>query len=118
MCPACLGRRSLGGMILDKCNVPNCETHQHCWECHYGPGPCFLHTCPRCQGSGLVCPICRGDRIVQLGNWETARPVVKYMRCDACCEGNQVNPAKELRAIDAYLRKHGPSQPELKVVKS
>lgn len=55
-----------------------------CLECR-GRG------CRYCQG-GLVCPDCRGRRVDD-----------RYQICRTCCEGNQINPRKERRAILAHL---------------
>ena len=63
----------------------------------------MTHRCRRCNGSGLVCPECRGDRIVRTSEWNVASPHVKIARCDSCCEGNNINPDKEQRAIAAYV---------------
>lgn len=38
---------------------------------------------------------CKGTKLDEMG-----RPTVQ--RCAACCEGNQVNPLKETRAIARY----------------
>lgn len=55
--------------------------------------------CRDCRGRGcvyctrgLVCPACRGRRVSDEGRV-----------CRVCCEGNQINPRKELAAIMAYL---------------
>lgn len=45
--------------------------------------------------------------------------MVKRCRCDMCTEGNQINPAKEAKAIERWIRKHVPdaAQAHLEVVK-
>jgi hypothetical protein len=52
-----------------------------------------------CDRSGQVCPHCQGMRFVRVRAWSTDHHVVEIMRCPSCTEGNQVNPAKEQRAI-------------------
>lgn len=108
MCPDCFGHRSGAGLAL-----------QSCYACSQAPGPCALHKCRRCDGSGLVCPQCRGDRQVRIGEWEEQEPYRESVRCDVCTEGNQINPAKESRAIERWIRKHVPdaAQAQLEVVK-
>lgn len=47
--------------------------------------------CDQCQHLGLACPACHGRRL-------------RYGRvCAVCCEGNQVHPLRERRAIRAEL---------------
>lgn len=96
--------------------LEDCPYYDGCTYCQSGQIPCVQHRCKRCEGKGLVCPACRGDRIVQLGTWHTSRPKVLFARCEICCEGNQVNSDKEQRAIERWLKKHSPQQPDLKVV--
>jgi len=102
--------KSTAGAILDRCANSQCAVHDGCRACHGQAFPCEIHKCRRCDGSGLVCPACRGDRIVQLFEWTIATPHIKVGRCEICCEGNQVNSAKEQRAIDAYLAKQRRAQ--------
>lgn len=52
---------------------------------------CRGRGCRCCQG-GLVCPDCRGRRVNDDGHV-----------CGTCCEGNQINPRKERRAILTHL---------------
>jgi hypothetical protein len=56
--------------------------------------------CRMCTGSGRVCPRCRGMRIVRV---EQPLGPSTTERCQACCEGNQVNPEKEYGTIMHYL---------------
>lgn len=78
-----------------------------------------MHKCRRCDGAGLVCPACKGDRRVRIAPWDSRDPFRESIRCDTCCEGNQVNPVKERVAIERWLRKHEPdaAQTQLEVVK-
>lgn len=56
--------------------------------------------CGMCAESGRVCPNCRGMRIVRgpMKGW-----IRTTERCEWCCEGNQINPDKEISAINHYL---------------
>lgn len=70
--------------------------------------PCPTHACTVCRGAGLVCPVCLGFRFVRrdvpVGHPDFGRE----LRCQACCEGNQVNEVKERRAIARYLASYRP----------
>lgn len=63
-----------------------------------------MHKCERCGGSGLVCPACRGDRVVRERPWSTQHDHVSVVRCDKCWTG-QVNRAYERQTIMRYLTK-------------
>jgi hypothetical protein len=91
-CADCFGRGSSAGLELDDCH-----------DCHAGEGPCRQHMCRRCNGSGVVCPLCRGDRRVRAAAWSNARTSVDLLRCPLCCEGNNVNAAIEMRAVQYFL---------------
>ena len=82
------------------------------------PG-CSGRGCQQCDGSGRVCPACRGMRVVRVSsqfraNWhyrdgsrcDTALPeglnTVQLTRCAVCTEGNNVNADKEAAAIQRY----------------
>lgn len=65
-----------------------------------------------CGGTGLVCPVCRGVRFTRR-NVPVGHPDFgKALRCTSCCEGNNVHPEHETRAIQAYLRTYTPRPPE------
>lgn len=119
ICPDCYGKRSVAAAALDRCANPNCVVHRYCAECHKLNGPCILHACPRCLGTGLVCPACHGDRIVLEMDWDTSRTTVKPVRCERCCEGNQINVKKDKDAVERWIRKYVPEakQTQLEVVK-
>ncbi len=123
-CPRCFGHGSFAGPGIDR--TTDTETGEilergciACWE-GYAEGPCPAHKCHVCDGSGVVCPQCRGDRVVRrdlewghpdFGHWVTAeRKTGQYDRCDVCCkdctEGNNVNVDKEAAAIRRWLAKH------------
>lgn len=73
-----------------------------CPSCHERPY-CELHRCRMCLGRGVVCPVCRGMRFV-------CRPTSngnEAVRCIHCCEGNNINPQKEIHLIERYLKKYG-----------
>jgi hypothetical protein len=57
--------------------------------------------CLICDGGGRVCPRCRGQRSVK-----SLVPLTygESRICPTCCEGNQVNPVRECRAIRHYLQ--------------
>jgi hypothetical protein len=74
-----------------------------CLECRT-QGFCPLHRCRICQGSGVVCPRCRGMRFVRMPKQFGS----DAQRCTLCCEGNQVNQDKERRAIMDFLRHNDP----------
>lgn len=43
-------------------------------------------------------------RFVRVAPWDAQRgTIVEIERCRQCCEGNQVNPATERRAITRYM---------------
>lgn len=107
ICPDCHGRQTTASAELDRCDNPGCACHEYCHPCHQNHYPCFVHRCPRCDGSGLVCPACRGDRVVRIAPWDTLRNhgVAELSRCEVCCEGNNVNHTKEMPAIENYLRR-------------
>lgn len=86
--------------------------------------PCDFHTCRICAGKGVVCPRCQGMRFVSSGdpgdmvkgreyeahNEDNGKKHIAasmsnsgISRCAMCCEGNQVNPVKEIFAIKGYL---------------
>ena len=92
-CSDCRGHGSHAGAELETCQ-----------GCHSQDFPCPLHRCKSCAGSGLVCPACRGMRFVRVAPWDIRRGgVVEIERCTQCCEGNNVNPATERRAITRYM---------------
>ena len=94
-CGNCRGHGSHAGAELEVC--PNCQAND-------AFGPCPLHRCKACAGSGLVCPACRGMRFVRVAPWDARRGMnVEIERCAKCCEGNQVNPALERRTITRYM---------------
>lgn len=66
--------------------------------------PCPRHACKRCNGSGLVCPACMGMRFRRY-EWPDMREGRHEQLCSICCEGNQVSPLKERRAITRYLER-------------
>jgi hypothetical protein len=120
VCPRCFGHGSSARVALDR--VTDTETGEvtergciACWE-GYAEGPCPAHKCPICDGSGVVCPQCRGDRVVRrdlewghpdFGQWPDEHHATgQYMRCDVCCEGNGINPDREAAAIRRWLVKH------------
>lgn len=78
-------------------------TRAICQDCGgFGSG------CLVCGERGTVCPRCQGARFLRTGRHGNAFPEKGQLqsaivRCDACCEGNQVNPAKEAKAISDYL---------------
>lgn len=94
-----------------RCKCPDCGGRgTHAWDgllsqcgfCTQMEGPCITHKCRRCDGSGMVCPRCRGMRFLRV-----PAPVgAELVRCDSCCEGNQVNIALERRTILRYLNRH------------
>ncbi len=124
-CPRCFGHGSFAGQGIDR--TTDTETGEllergciACWE-GYAEGPCPAHKCHVCDGSGVVCPQCRGDRVMRrdlewghpdFGKWEVPaeHKTGQYMRCDVCCkdctEGNNVNVDKEAAAIRRWLQKH------------
>src|SRR5713101_471677 len=64
-CHRCQGHGSGAGRVLDRIsNVTTGEIIERgciaCWD-GYANGPCPAHVCHYCDGSGLVCPTCRGD---------------------------------------------------------
>src|SRR5262245_10572946 len=59
-CEECHGRKSNAGTELEVCQA-----------CQAGPAPCKLHKCRACDGSGQVCPYCRGMRFVREREWDT-----------------------------------------------
>ena len=66
-----------------------------------------------------MCPQCRGVREIRIAPVDGRNTMVKRCRCDMCTEGNQINPAKEAKAIERWIRKHVPdaAQAHLEVVK-
>lgn len=60
--------------------------------------------CAACRGKGAVCPACRGMRFVRepipgaQSDWQT-----HVVRCNRCCEGNQINDVIEMREIRRYI---------------
>lgn len=111
-CLTCNGRGALPDPALERCELHDrsdqtCPHHDWCLACHNGEFPCAAHKCLECDGSGMVCPQCMGMRFVRLRGWS---PSVHWSdsnrcesRCDACCEGNDINAFKERWAIDLYL---------------
>jgi hypothetical protein len=73
-----------------------------CQFCRNELAACMSHRCRMCDGSGQVCPRCRGMRFLRV-SLPTGAVVA---RCDWCCEGNQVSPAKERREIIRYHNMH------------
>lgn len=51
--------------------------------------------------------------------WDNQTTKIELVRCELCCEGNQINPRKEREAMERWLRKHVPAavQTPLEVVK-
>lgn len=64
---------------------------------------CGRHACHICDGSGAVCPACRGARFVRRDVPYGHPDFGQALRCETCCEGNQVSQTKERRAIERYL---------------
>lgn len=102
VCDECHGRGSNAGVEIEVCR-----------ECLDGYEPCKLHKCRQCDGSGAVCPLCRGMRFVRERAWD-ARYGGGYIRvsnkvgepddrCPKCMEGNNVNRRMETQAINKYL---------------
>jgi len=76
-----------------------------CWD-SYADRPCPAHICHVCDGSGFVCPQCRGDRFIN-GDFMPGHPQFgQALKCHVCTEGNGVNEDLEKRAITTYLAKH------------
>ena len=78
-----------------------------CASCR-GKGRNGERRCGSCDGMGLACPICHGMRFLRSpgpydypSNPET--PVSIITRCDACCEGNNINVHRELETIQRWL---------------
>ncbi len=71
-----------------------------CLDCRGNPAPQWK--CRPCDGTGNVCPLCRGMRFVRqpLGDGSYGADAV---RCVGCCEGNQINIIKERALIVAYM---------------
>ena len=96
-CERCRGRGSYSDI----------ETLIACQDCHSNGMACKLHVCRMCGGSGLVCPACRGVRLVRSREWDTNTPrgEVEIERCPRCWDAtnNRVDPMREKRVIDRYL---------------
>ena len=100
-CPECMGAGSPSGPETRYCS--NCQDHDDI----EAPGPCPMHKCRICGGSGMVCPTCRGMRFVRMPLFVGNRVDPKEDRCPTCTEGNNWNPQKEEKAITRYTMKHG-----------
>lgn len=87
MCSECHGHGSWNAFAVEFCK-----------DCHQGDEPCAIHQCRACSGSGAVCPVCRGMRFCRDGHGG-------IIRCEACCEGNNVSAPLEYRAIIRYLHR-------------
>lgn len=84
---------------------------ERCALCIAQTEPCDQHKCRMCDGSGFVCPDCRGMRRIRVprpGKGSEDKP------CPTCREGNNVNDYREANAIRDYLtREHmRPMTPE------
>ncbi|HEX9413817.1 MAG TPA: hypothetical protein VF916_09975 [Ktedonobacterales bacterium] len=77
-----------------------------CPQCWSDEMPCKAHKCYRCDGSGLVCPTCCGDRFVYLDVRPGHPQFGEALRCRTCCPGNDVDSTRERTAIRGYLLKH------------
>lgn len=77
---------------------------------HGAEMPCRLHRCHACGGSGLVCPVCLGARFVRRDVPYGHPDFGQALRCETCCEVNNVNPnpERERRAIERYLSAYRP----------
>lgn len=62
-----------------------------------------MRHCAACGASGLVCPWCRGRRFVRYDHPVGHPQFGQAIRCHVCCEGNNVNPETEWRAIQTHL---------------
>jgi len=105
ICPGCLGVGSPDGrQAMQDCATVK-DGFQHCDPSNLGP--CSIHRCHICRGKGVVCPFCGGMRFVR----RPTRGGNELMRCDKCCEGNNVNEPLEMRAIQHYIL-HGFPKPD------
>lgn len=119
-CPQCRGHHSDAGRLLDKelDRRTNAVLYLGCRECWLDggtKGPCQRHRCPVCDGSGVVCPECRGFRFLH-ADVDAGHPQFgQLFRCAHCCRGNHVDPVAEAAAIAhyaaAYRRAHDPAPP-------
>lgn len=102
LCPHCYGT----GTTAHEREVRACGRGQQASGtcCEEGQVYCARHRCRACQGTGVVCPSCRGMRAST--ERDLAGPGDTMTRCPVCTEGNNVNPAKEMRAIQGWLRRH------------
>lgn len=92
-CERCFGYGTDAGLAINLC--AGCQT---------GPGPCPTHTCRQCDGSGLVCPQCRGMRFVRTHEWDQHSPFSDALdRCVKCTEGNNVSHKLEKQVIERYM---------------
>lgn len=96
----------------EQCRGHGCPSYfelMTCFACLHGEMACPSHACPQCHGSGRVCPTCRGMRFIRGAVYKLTSAahdnVRELQRCPDCCEGNNINPENERKAVERYLVK-------------
>jgi len=79
------------------------QTIADCPDCHAVGKACDLHKCRPCDGTGGVCPTCRGMRYVRTRAFSVHNLHVTEARCFTCMRGNTIDRDLEDSAITAYM---------------